>query len=121
MKKDLMKKIVDTVCNTMFISSHDVEKICVDLDRPFKCGLTTSISNCLKYVEMRRFGDSEDIVISYSEYANAIIIYTTSHRDGLCKGYSYEYCVTTEKKNQIEVTAELCKVLHMAITMVRGK
>ncbi len=121
MKKDLMKKIVDTVCDTMFTSTHDVEKVCVDFERASKCGLAASISNCFKYVEMRRSGDSEDIVISYSEYANAINIYTTSHHDGICKGYSYKYCVSTEKKNQIEVTAELCMVLHMAITMVRGK
>lgn len=119
MKKDLMKKIVDTVCNTMFISSHNVEKVYVDLEHASKCGLAASISDCFKYVETTRSGHSEDIVISYTEYDNAINIYTTVHRDGICKGYSYKYCVRTEKKNQIEVTAELCMALIMAIPVVK--
>ena len=114
MKKDLIKKVVDTVCNTMFISAYGVEKVCVDSDRATKCGLAWSISKCFKYVELMRTGHKEDIVIAHTDYDNAVNIWTTVHENGKCIGYRYVTCVYTEKRNQIEVTAELC--MNLGIT-----
>ena len=115
-----IKKIVNTVCDTMFTYFHGVCEVRVDFDRAHKLGLAASISNCLEYIETKRTGAKNDILISFSDYDNAINIYTTSFDDnGKCKGYRYLTCIHTDKKNQIEITAELCMQLQFAHNTVK--
>lgn len=116
MKKDLIKKIVDTAASTTFWKIHNCAKVAVDFDIAVKYGLSASVSNVFTYIELRETGYKEDLIISFTEYDNAINLWRTVHSktDGKTLGYKYITYVTTGKKNQIEVTAELMNCIFMA-------
>ena len=116
MKKETLTKIVETVVDTMFTNHHRLGKISVVSD----CiAIVKSIDNCYSYVNLVDSGYKEDIILSHTDYDNAINIWITSSKDGKVRGYSYNLSVRTEKKNQIEITAELMQALYM--TMIRCK
>ena len=115
-----MAKIVNTVCETMFTRFHGVSKVGIDFETAHKNGLASSISDCFNYVELIENGYKEDIIISYTEYDNGINVWTTLHnKENKMKGYSYKFCIKCEKKNQIEVTAELMLSLYAALNMCK--
>ncbi len=116
MKKDLITKIVNTVCYTMFTYSESVDSVSVDNTIATKYALASQVSNCFRYVDLAKIGYKEDIIIAYTEYDNAVNIWVTQHsEDNKCIGYKYGSCVYTDKKNQIEVTAELMQALYMTL------
>lgn len=117
MKQELITKIVDTVSATMFYKYHKCGKVAVDFDIAIKHGLAASVSNVFNYVELMETGYKEDLIISFTAYDNAVNLWRTVHSNitGKVNGYKYITCVTTNKKNQIEVTAELMQCIYMAL------
>lgn len=118
MKIELMGKIVDTVSATMFTAYHSCAKVAVDFDIAVKNGLASSVSEVFKYVELTadsRYKD--DLIISYTAYDNSINLWKTVHSvlNNNVLGYKYITCIRTDRKNQIEVTAELMQCIYMAL------
>ena len=110
MKKETLTKIVETVVNTMFTNHHKISKISVETNCTT---LAKSIDNCYSYIDLVDSGYKEDIILSHTDYNNAINIWITSRKDGKVRGYSYRLSIKTENKNQIEITAELTQTLYM--------
>lgn len=118
MKIELMQKIVDTVSSTMFTEYHSCAKVAVDFDIAVKNGLAASVSEVFKYVELSK--DSrykDDLIISFTAYDNSINLWKTvrSVLNNNILGYRYITCIGTDRKNRIEVTAELMQCIYMAL------
>lgn len=123
MKKETLVKLVTIAIDNMLpiTYSHGCDKVSVNFDTAVKYGLAASVSNCIKYVDMQSLGYKEDLIISYTDYDDAINIWTTFHNKehNAVLGYAYKLCVRLKGRTQIEIACELCSALGMARQMCK--
>lgn len=114
MKKETIEKIVITVlCHT----TGQIEHIDSVYTSNYCSQGVRKVDNVIAYLNLRHYAYcKEDIIISWTDYDKSINIWITIHDDdnGVI-GYQYLYSVTTENKNQLDITCELMQTVIYTI------
>lgn len=111
MKKNTLIKMVEAIESFLYdtVNVKQLSKICVDFNTASEHGLMSSIHDCIYITTDYK----EDVIIACNE--TEIYICRTVRENNYTVGYKFITFISTEKKTQIQITAELMYDIQYAI------